>query len=111
MSQTHPPSPTDPFRINMQLSFGPNQPANPPPVPPATCWWDVSNWQTFLRQHNFLPANYPNNMFDQTTSMATKNFQASPLGGAPVNPSGFVDLNTYNKAVAVGMPAYPKVIS
>ncbi len=94
----------------MQMGYGPTSPATPAPIPPATQWWDVNNWQYFLKTRSFLTGtSYPTNLFDNQTSMATKNFQQSTQYQPVLPPTGIVDLNTYNKAVAAGMIAFPTV--
>jgi hypothetical protein len=108
-------SASDPFRINMQMGYGPNTPTTPAPIPPATSWVDVTNWQTFLmlqpgQTYLTVPA-YPNDNFDQMTKQATIWFQQATINGhgpvMPPPPPGVVNLATYNKAVALGMPPYP----
>jgi hypothetical protein len=107
---THASSPTDPFRIGLTLGCGPNTPPSPAPVSPATSWYDVYNWQSFLLSKSFLTGSvYPDNLFDAPTQMATKAFQLSAQYGPVLQPTGMVIPTTYNKAVAAGMPAYPQV--
>jgi hypothetical protein len=107
----HPPSPTDPFRINQRLGYAGTLPAAPVPISPATSWYDVSNWQTYLVSIGLLGAGYPSNQFDMTTHNATETFQGSTQWGAAVPINGIVTLATYNKAVAAGMPAYSPTVT
>ncbi len=107
----HTPSSSDTFRINMKNGFGANLPASPAPISPATQWWDVSNWQTFLMGIGELTGgSYPTNMYDANTVNATKNFQASTAFGAALTATGIVNQATFNKAVANGMIQFPTVI-
>jgi hypothetical protein len=104
----HIPSPTDKFRINMAVGYGPNTPANPPPTPPATSWYDVSDWQSFLVGLGCLTSGtYADDDFGVTTKTATMTFQTSAAFGVVLPGSGIVTLATYNKAVAAGMTPYP----
>ena len=105
---SHTPSSGDHFRIGMQLGYGPTLPAAPVPVPPATSWWDVYDWQDFLKKRGFLVgASYPTNMFDQSTATATQSFQGSATYSPVLPMTGIVNQATYDKAVAAGMTPYP----
>lgn len=100
---------SDPFRIGMKYGHSANSPSSPAPIPPATCWYDVPNWQTFLRTHG-SPSLVVTGTFDPPTQTATTAFQHSQYGGAVVIGSdAVVNLATYTKARNAGMPAYPRV--
>jgi len=104
----HTPSPSDRFRINMQLGYASNSPATPAPTPPATSWWDVSDWQTFLVSMGCLAMGaYTDDQFGSTTKTATISFQVSTDFGAVLPGTGIVTQATYDKAVAAGMTPYP----
>ena len=89
----------------MTVGYGATLPS--PPPAPATSWWDVSNWQSFLTSIGLLGAPYPTNMFDTPTQAATRSFQGSTEFGTALPMTGIVNKATYDKAVANGMPQYP----
>ena len=105
---SHKPSPNDKFRINMQFGYAGTLPPIPAPTPPATFWYDVSNWQSYLVGIAFLSmGTYADNDFDMATKTATMSFQKSSAAGTVLPGTGIVTLATYNKAVAAGMTPYP----
>lgn len=102
-------SPTDSFRINLQLNDKGT---------------DVANWQQFLQDKGFglthdnsdhIPNDhshrpYPNQKFDEETEEATKRFQALYINGNyGIAITGKVNWATYFRALEKGMPAYPPV--
>ena len=83
---------TDDFRLYMEYGFGPSSPGTIPPG--ASFWYDVGDWQIFLKNHGestYLGATYPTNNFDSNTEMATKDWQNKN----GLTPTGIVDPTTY----------------
>ena len=96
---TFKPDPNAPFRVGMQLGYGPHTPKSPPPPAGTSQWNDVELWQRFLtREGHPLHPGYSNNVFDKSTEKATKDYQVSYQLPA----TGTVNWATYHRAFGKG---------